>query len=116
MRACFLGQNICALGYGVATLRTPPLVMDKPLPPDGPAAPKAGENVSPAFAPALPHFPDTHSVANSQRLPVWSGLTRHPYNHCCRCVLSTATGAVRRRGTICGTPCLAWHEYRYSLL
>lgn len=25
MRACFLGQNICALGYGVATLQTPPL-------------------------------------------------------------------------------------------
>jgi hypothetical protein len=25
MRACFLGQNVCALGYGVATLQTPPL-------------------------------------------------------------------------------------------
>ena len=30
MRACFLGQNICALGYGVATLQAPPLVMDEP--------------------------------------------------------------------------------------
>ena len=30
MRACFLGQNICALGYGVATLQAPPLVMDVP--------------------------------------------------------------------------------------
>jgi hypothetical protein len=29
MRACFLGQNICGLGFGVATLRTPPLVMDQ---------------------------------------------------------------------------------------
>jgi len=29
MRACFLGQNICALGYGVATLQTPRLVMDE---------------------------------------------------------------------------------------
>ena len=29
MRACFLGQNICALGYGVATLQAPPLVMDE---------------------------------------------------------------------------------------
>jgi hypothetical protein len=25
MRACFLGQNICALGYGVAIVQTPPL-------------------------------------------------------------------------------------------
>ena len=29
MRACFLGQNVCALGFGVATLQTPPLVMDE---------------------------------------------------------------------------------------
>ena len=29
MRACFLGQNICALGFGVATLQAPPLVMDR---------------------------------------------------------------------------------------
>jgi hypothetical protein len=29
MRACFLGQNICALGFGVATLQTPPLVLDE---------------------------------------------------------------------------------------
>ena len=38
MRACFLGQNICALGFGVATLQTPPLLLDeqtgKPLPRD----------------------------------------------------------------------------------
>ena len=25
MRACFLGHNICALGYGVATLQAPPV-------------------------------------------------------------------------------------------
>jgi hypothetical protein len=31
MRACFLGQNICNLGYGVATLQTPPLVMEEPV-------------------------------------------------------------------------------------
>ena len=31
MRACFLGQNICTLGYGVATLQAPPLVMDQPV-------------------------------------------------------------------------------------
>ena len=26
MRACFLKQNVCALGYGGATLQTPPLL------------------------------------------------------------------------------------------
>jgi hypothetical protein len=31
MRACFLGQNVCALGFGVATLQTPPLMSE----PDG---------------------------------------------------------------------------------
>jgi hypothetical protein len=30
MRACFLGQNICVLGFGVASLQVPPLVMDEP--------------------------------------------------------------------------------------
>ena len=29
MRACFLGQNVCALGYGVAMVQTPPLVEDE---------------------------------------------------------------------------------------
>jgi hypothetical protein len=33
MRACFLGQNICNLGYGVAILQAPPLVMDEPVRP-----------------------------------------------------------------------------------
>jgi hypothetical protein len=28
MRACFLKQNICALGFGVATLQSQPLIMD----------------------------------------------------------------------------------------
>jgi hypothetical protein len=33
MRACFLGQNVCALGYGVAMVQTPPLdqASDQPL-------------------------------------------------------------------------------------
>ncbi len=31
MRACFLGQNICALGFGVATLQMTPVLMDDPL-------------------------------------------------------------------------------------
>jgi hypothetical protein len=30
MRACFLGQNVTALGFGVAMLQTPPL----PEPPE----------------------------------------------------------------------------------
>jgi hypothetical protein len=38
MRACFLGQNICALGFGVATLQMPPVPVDeetgKPVEPD----------------------------------------------------------------------------------
>ncbi|MDB5735141.1 MAG: hypothetical protein JWP16_817 [Alphaproteobacteria bacterium] len=29
MRACFLGQGVTALGFGVATLQAPPLVMDE---------------------------------------------------------------------------------------
>jgi hypothetical protein len=32
MRAGFLGQNICNLGYGVATLQAPRLAMDGPVP------------------------------------------------------------------------------------
>ena len=32
MRACFLGQNTCALGFGVATLQTPPLVLEEAQP------------------------------------------------------------------------------------
>jgi hypothetical protein len=43
MRACFLGQNICALGFGVATLQAPPLVMDEPAE-ETPASP-ANEHV-----------------------------------------------------------------------
>ena len=46
MRACFLGQNIRALGYGVATLQTPPLVMDVPaeMPLTAPASGHAEQN------------------------------------------------------------------------
>jgi hypothetical protein len=33
MRACFLGQNICNLGYGVAILQAPRLVMEEPARP-----------------------------------------------------------------------------------
>jgi hypothetical protein len=32
MRACFLGQHVCVLGYGVATLQLPPLPQPAQLP------------------------------------------------------------------------------------
>jgi hypothetical protein len=79
MRACFLGQNICALGFGVATLRTPPLVMDQPVPEspleymeESSAVPTVGQNVSPRgpSTPVLPVFAETQAVANSPRLTV----------------------------------------------
>ena len=44
MRACFLGQNICNLGYGVAILQAPRLVMDEPVRPPS----EAELHVSPA--------------------------------------------------------------------
>jgi hypothetical protein len=31
MRAGFLGQSICSLGFGIATLQAPRLVMDQPV-------------------------------------------------------------------------------------
>jgi hypothetical protein len=34
MRACFLGQNVTALGFGVAMLQTPPLPEPETLPKD----------------------------------------------------------------------------------
>ena len=72
MRACFLGQNICGLGYGVATLRTPPLVMDQPVPEMlAESAPNAltGSTVDQHVSlPVLSSFSDTQAVANSPRL------------------------------------------------
>jgi hypothetical protein len=64
MRAGFLGQNICALGFGIATLQAPRLVMDEPVqepltPPDQPVqASQADEKDT----------PPTASVTNSPRL------------------------------------------------
>ena len=45
MRACFLGQNVTALGFGVAILHSPrlpdpePPLGEKPVPPEGQEAP-----------------------------------------------------------------------------
>jgi len=71
MRACFLGRNICGLGFGVATLHAPPLIMDAPAPasqPDIPegSTPAGDEHVS--QAPVLRPYADTQTVAISPRL------------------------------------------------
>ena|SRR5438105_2560311 len=73
MRACFLGQNICALGFGVATLQTPPLVMDSPA--DGSQAepenwgPLAWGKEPPIVPPSvIPVAPPALSVTNPPRL------------------------------------------------
>jgi hypothetical protein len=83
MRACFLGQNICALGFGVATLRAPPLVMDQPAPetpltpeflPEFPeeslTASTVDQHASPRGldVPVLRPIPGTQPVTNSPRL------------------------------------------------
>jgi hypothetical protein len=69
MRACFLGQNICGLGFGVATLHTPPLVMDHSTPESVESGPVTtiGQHVSAAPGASLPAFADTQAVANSPR-------------------------------------------------
>jgi hypothetical protein len=68
MRACFLGQNICGLGFGVATLNAPPLVMDHPAPEsiESVAVAAIGRHVGPKDV--SPVFADTQAVANSPRL------------------------------------------------
>jgi hypothetical protein len=67
MRACFLGQNICNLGYGVATLQAPRLVMDEPvrMRPDAEKSVSSDQNLGTPEAPIEPR-----PVANSQRLNV----------------------------------------------
>ena len=64
MRACFLGKNVCTLGYGVALLQTPRLEEKYPLEDlHAPVPPSEGEKLAaprpnPMFA-ALkgqPHF------------------------------------------------------------
>jgi hypothetical protein len=60
MRACFLGQNVCALGFGVATLQTPPM-LEEPAKPYLPPAiiPDVtsihpGDEISTGFGAAAP--------------------------------------------------------------
>jgi hypothetical protein len=39
MRACFLGQNVCTLGFGVAMVQTPPLPEPSEAEPEAKTAP-----------------------------------------------------------------------------
>jgi len=61
MRAGFLGQNVCSLGFGIATLQAPRLVMDRPL-----EEPPLGEETRQASDKAEP-VPPTPSVTIPQR-------------------------------------------------
>jgi hypothetical protein len=71
MRACFLGQNICALGYGVATLQAPPLVMDTPVT----GQPPANTLVSTEGAGDMgPSSEEPRSVTNPPRPDTWQGV------------------------------------------
>jgi len=65
MRACFLGQNVCALGFGVATLQTPPLLSE----PDG-STPGLAPAIIPDVTPMRPrdglsarHVGEAHALA-----------------------------------------------------
>jgi hypothetical protein len=64
MRACFLGQNICNLGYGVATLQAPRLMMDQPAR----RLPEAEKHVSPDPSMGILDAIGSRPVANPQRL------------------------------------------------
>ena len=56
MRACFLGQNVCALGYGVATLQSPPLLDEETGEP--PAAKHDRAQLTQPGAGPQPHPPE----------------------------------------------------------
>jgi len=64
MRAGFLGQNICALGFGIATLQAPRLVMDQPV--EEPLTP-TDEHVTPVEE-KTSSTPPTSSVTIPPRL------------------------------------------------
>jgi hypothetical protein len=65
MRACFLGQNICALGYGIATLQAPPLVMDEPAEEPSAAVSEHVSDEKKIPAPLLLPFLDAHPLQKS---------------------------------------------------
>jgi len=70
MRAGFLGQSICSLGFGIATLQAPRLVMDTPVP-EPLAQPPANESTQePASRTDEKASLSTAPVTISQRLCV----------------------------------------------
>ena len=64
MRACFLGQIICNLGYGVAILQAPRLEMDEPARPLSETEKHVGPSQDMGIAEALI---GTRPVANPPR-------------------------------------------------
>jgi hypothetical protein len=67
MRAGFLGQNICVLGFGIATLQAPRLIMDEPV--REPLTPPIDEPVpAPVSQADEKDTLSTTAVANSPRL------------------------------------------------
>jgi len=72
MRACFLGQNVCALGFGVATLQTPPLLPE----PDG-SRPGQAAAIIPDVTPVRPGY-DISRHAAHPRAPAAGPLPPAP--------------------------------------
>jgi len=68
MRAGFLGQNVCALGFGIATLQVPRLVMDEPAREPLTEPPVNEPTQESASAADTKDTLSTTSVTNSQRL------------------------------------------------
>jgi len=69
MRAGFLGQNICVLGFGIATLQAPRLVMDEPV--REPLTPPSVDELAPASQADEKDTLSTTAVTNSPRLCAW---------------------------------------------
>lgn len=61
MRACFLGQNICTLGFGVAILQTAPMVAEEDA---GGPVPAPDENRAGAKDAPPPPVGETHPTAH----------------------------------------------------
>jgi len=70
MRAGFLGQSICSLGFGIATLQAPRLVMDTPASEPLGQPPTNESTQEPVNGADEKAALSTASVTNSQRLCV----------------------------------------------
>lgn len=76
MRACFLGQNVCALGFGVAVLQTPPLLMDPLL--TEPAKPNVPAAIIPDVTPIRPGNDISTGLGAAAPLPAPAASTVPP--------------------------------------